>query len=72
MEMTTTPSDIEFRALLRKFMQMKPTPQTAVTFLSEALELIMLRLFALEQEVKQLKEQKTKHENVTRHRPVRK
>lgn len=70
--MTTTPSDIEFRALLRKFMQMKPTPQTAVTFLSEALELIMLRLFALEQEVKQLKELKTKHENTTRNRSVNK
>ena len=70
--MTTTPSDVEFRAMMRKFMQMKPTPQTAVAFLSEALELIMLRLFALEQEVKQLKEQKTKHENVTRHRSIRK
>lgn len=70
--MTTTPSDVEFRAMLRKFMQMKPTPQTAVAFLSEALEFIMLRIFVLEQEVKQLKEQKTKNENVTRHRSVRK
>jgi len=69
--MTTTPSDVEFRAMLRKFMQMKPTPQTAVAFLSEALELIMLRLCAVEQEVKQLKEQKTKHENVTRRRVIK-
>lgn len=66
-----TKIDDEFRAMMRKFMQMKPSPQTAVVFLSEALELIMLRLYRLESEIQQLKEQKTTNENVTRHRPVR-
>ncbi len=70
--MTTAPSDAEFHALMRKFMQMKPSSQTAIAFLSESLALIMLRLCAVEKEINQLKEQKTKNENATRHRSVRK
>lgn len=64
--------DAEFRVMIRHYMQMKQTPQTAIAFLSEALERILVRLCALENEVNQLKEQKTTNENVTRHRPVRK